>query len=191
MPEIKYDWPALKEEFLKGPWLSMNEFKRFKGLNMLSKEIKDKMMGWSEDKQNVKQRALKRATENLVEKDTNKVKSVIERQMEIGRLMQVKGLEALNFIKPELLSVEDARKLIASGLEHERAALGLGTTKGGMPTSLTQVNIKIPKTRLDTMTDGLNYTGLLKLIADLERHRTVRTQEGTIVEGPGKAQPGA
>ncbi len=55
------------------------------------------------------------------------------------------ALKAVN--DPAKINVEDARKLVVSGMEQERRALGI---EGGATQNLTQINIG-PKTSVDKL----------------------------------------
>ena len=172
----KYDWPKLKIEFLRGEWLTARAFLHDKKISngpVSSFETK----GWAEEKKMMSIKALKIATEEILEENVNEEKKVRERQAKLGRALQLKGFKALEHLDPK--TVEDARKLIQTGLIQERDALGIsGDKKGGGPNSLTQVNINLPKTKLDGLIDGLDSEGILKLIAELRRQRKLRV--GTV-----------
>jgi hypothetical protein len=79
--------------------------------------------------------------------------------------MQLKGMAKLKDLNPT--NVDEARKLVVSGLQEERRALGM---EGAGGQSLTQVNI-YPKTNLDKIIEKLDYAGILQLIADVKRTR--------------------
>jgi len=96
--------------------------------------------------------------------------------------MQDKGEKALGGL--DVKAVDDARKLILTGMEQERAALRVG--KGGAK-SLTQVNVNLPKTRFDELVNDQDFEGLLRFITDIRRERTRRIGEGVTVESKGEA----
>lgn len=171
MSRSKYDWAALKIEFLKGKWLNVAEFIRDKNMSLNSLQAYE-TKGWAEEKKQLARKSMEIATQHIVEEDINNEKNVRERQAKLARGLQLKGIKALEEMEPR--SIEDARKLIQTGLIQERDALGISEGKKGGVTSLTQVNVSLPKTKLDQLLDGLDAEGILKLIAELRRQRKLR-----------------
>lgn len=163
----KYDWFALKQEFFESEFMAVYKFIEFKKIPLNPNTIK-KTFGWGKEKESIKEKALQKATERMIENTSVDMEEVSLRQSKLARWLQLKGAEALKDLT--LMDVDDARKLIISGLKEERAALGVG--KKGGATNLTQVNVNLPKTRFDEMLDGLSYEDTLKLIAEVKRIRT-------------------
>jgi len=180
-----YNWKALKLEFLQGPWSTVDEFRRYKGMAPRKKNpyASAKMRGWSKEKQQIITLATERAARDLIDDKTQEIKVALERQAKLSQKMQEKGEKALGGL--EIKAVDDARKLILTGMEQERAALRVGG-KGGAK-SLTQVNLNLPKTRFDQLVNGQDFEGLLRYIADIRRERVRRTGKGVIVESKGEA----
>ncbi len=73
----------------------------------------------------------------------------------------------------EVRNIEDARKLVVSGLQEERSALGLDK-----PINNTQVNIGIvkngAKTTLDKILEYATYVELLEMIAEIKKEKARR-----------------
>jgi len=177
-----FDWPALKKEFITGDYKNLSEFKREKGIAQnMSKPFK----GWIEEKKEVQERALEAAKEEVVRVEAENTVEVRERQARLARFLQLKGAETLK--NTEITNADDARKMIISGMQEERKVLGIeGKGKGD---SYTQVNIG-PTTNLDNLVEGLDYEGILKLIAELKRERARRSIPGDDDEGFGETENG-
>lgn len=167
----EYNWSGLKIEFLKGKWLNVSSFLKDKGIPVGGSSIYE-TKGWREEKKVLSKKVLEIATGEILEENVNDEKQVRTRQAGISRHMQLKGMEALRTMAPA--NIEEARKLIQTGLIQERDALGISESKKGGATNLTQVNVNLPKTKLDQLIDGLNAEGILKLIAELRRQRELR-----------------
>ena len=187
----KYDWIALKIEFLKGPWLTLADFYRYKGMSTNNSDLKLHAKGWLDEKAKIKKMALEKATKDLVEDEANNIKLVMERQANDARFLQEKGKQGLEKLVPE--TSEDARKLWVTGVEQERNAIKFANEikGGGEKGSSTTVNIKLPKTRLDELIDGLDYSGTLRLIAELKRARAGGAGKSSEGQGAAEAQQGA
>ena len=186
-----YDWSALKTEFLKGPWLTLADFQRYKGMARSNAYSRTKMEGWLQEKENIKKKALEKATKDLVEDEANNIKLVMERQANDARFLQEKGKQGLEKLLPG--TSEDARKLWVTGVEQERNAIKFANEikGGGEKGSSTTVNIKLPRTRLDEIIDGLDYSGTLRLIAELKRARAGGAGKSAEGQGAAEAQQGA
>lgn len=179
----RYNWEAMKLEFLQGPWVTFAEYRRFKKMReKMNRYMEGKTAGWATEKKNLVAEAAKRAAGNLLVVKTEEIKQIRERQAKLARMMQLKGAEGLNTLEPK--DVEQARKLLATGLQEERLALGV-SEKGGAQ-NLTQVNVNLPKTRFDEIIDAESYEGVLRLIADIKRERTRRLRGGVVVAGEAK-----
>lgn len=178
-----YNWPALKIEFLRGSWVTATEFRRFKGMSMNSVHVDRKMRGWGEEKKEVLAKGVEQAANMIITHTVDDEIKVRERQARLARWMQLKGAEALKIHDPE--DADEARKLIVSGMQEERTALGVGVSRGGA-TNLTQVNVNLPKTKFDEILDGADYTELVRLIAEIRRERAKRI--GTVAGGQSQAE---
>ena len=178
----KNDWQALRAEFLSGPWLSLRSFLRDKGLN--DKIVWAPTRGWVAEKKAMKQQIIDTTKEQIIDEDVRDINSVRLRQARLARFLQLKGLDAVK--DKTIENIDDARRFIVSGLQEERHALGM---EGGGNTSLTQININ-PKTNLDKLVEGLDYEGILRLIADLKRERVRRTLPKPTSESTGTVEEG-
>ena len=170
----KYDWNALKLEFMQGPWQTVTEFRRFKGMPdpQQNNHITSKTSGWTEEKKNFLKQAAQKATSELLEEKTEDIKTIRERQARLARWMQLKGAEGLKRMEPE--DADEARKMVVSGLQEERDALGIGPKSGA--TSLTQVNVNLPKTKFDEILEGATYDELIELVAEIRKERARRAE---------------
>lgn len=176
----------LKLEFMRGPWETVNEFLRFKKMTPRTKSpyISAMTRGWPTEKRKLMSNALERASSDIVNDKMEEIKSVKLRQARIAKEMIDVGHEALVVHKPE--TAEEARKMIQTGMEQEREALGIGV-KGGAQ-NLTQVNFNLPKTKFDQIIDGNDFEGILGLIAEIRRERIRRTGELSLVESKDKTE---
>ena len=184
----RYNWPVLKLEFMRGSWMTTAQYRRDKKFppDEKSDYMTIKMRGWTTEKQKLIAEAAKNATGDLLAIKTEEFKKMRERQVKLAQMMQLKGAEGLQDLKPE--DVEQARKLLLSGLQEERAALGVNE-KGGSQ-NLTQVNVNLPKTSFDKIIDGQDYEGILRLIANVRRERTRRIGGGVVIEGETETESG-
>jgi len=175
-----YNWDALKLEFMRGPWNSVSAFRAYKKMPPINKSsrVNNMMNGWGKEKMELISKAAKLAAQTLVADKMEEFKKVRERQATLARKMQEKGEEILPKLDPK--NIEEARKLIQTGMQEERNALGLGE-KGGA-SSLTQVNVNLPKTKFDNLIDGGDFESILKFIADIKRERIRRTREVPVIE---------
>jgi len=169
---------------MQGPWVTVTEFRRYKGMPHKNLKGADNIhtKGWTKEKMAIQAEAAKNAAGNLVATKTDELIQIRERQAQLARMMQLKGAEAIRDMKPE--DIEQARKLLLTGLQEERAALGMNE-KGGAQ-SLTQVNVNLPKTRFDEILEGQDYASILRLIADVRRERTRRIGGGSSIESETK-----
>lgn len=170
----KYDWNKLKMEFLSGDFFSVSEFLRSK--NMPTSETAGSMQrataGWTEDKRRLKQQAVEKSAKRMFLGEYEQLEEVRLRQARLARYLQIKGASKLKTLEPQ--TVDEARRLVVSGIEQERKSLE-GDKAQGRPPSLTQVNIGTVNTTFDKMVENLNYEQLLEFIAELKRERIGRT----------------
>jgi len=161
MAKRKYDWGKLKTEFITGDYLSAREFLAAKGMPVINYP---QIVGWGAEKKKYEKDALMASAQQLLKQDVTSLNTVRMRQARLARFLQLKGTTVLKGTEAE--TVEDARKLVVSGLQEERRALGLegGVTKQ----SWMQININ-PKTNLDKMIEKMSYEQILELIAELKR----------------------
>lgn len=180
----RYDWIKLKTEFMSGEYHSVTEFLKAKGMNPHApyRQVK----GWASEKIKIHSDALALSTQQIVQEDAREMLDVRLRQARLARFLQVKGMNKLQNADPE--NVEDARKLLVSGLEQERKALGIdgGATKQ----NLTQINIEQPKTNLDKMLEGMDYEQILELLAEAKRERARRSIPKPTIAGSGESEEG-
>lgn len=162
---MKHDWVKYKAEFMAGPWVSVRQFLKEKGLSF---SLIKKTKGWSAEKKTLAQAALDISTGKILQKDIQDILEMRKRQTGFARYMQYRAARKMKKVVDDELSPEDARRLMVSGLEEERKAMG--AEEGQTPKqTLTQININPPKTNLDRLIEKLDYEGILKLIAELKR----------------------
>lgn len=180
----RYNWDRLKAEYLEGDYLTVREFLRAKKIP-LSNQFNKSTRGWIDEKKKLEKEILLASTQKFLQTEVGDLTQVRLRQARLARFLQLKGVTGIKNTEPE--TIDEARRLIVSGLREERQALGVDS---GMKQSLTQININPPKTNLDRMIEKLDYEGLLKLIAELKRERTRRTLPETSSSRPGEVEEG-
>lgn len=170
---------------MEGPWETTAQFRRDKGFPNWKKSVHmtQKMKGWSKEKRKMINKAAEEASKEMVEGRKNEAIAIRERQANIARGLQKKGIKALEYLDPK--SAEEARRMIDTGLRQEREALGLNE-KGGAK-NLTQVNLNLPKTRFDKIIDGQDFQGILELLAEVRQERTRRIGKDSSGESQAKA----
>lgn len=163
----KYDWVSLQDEFVEcKKWLTLSSFFEEKSIpnNSYSRQ---KTTGWlalkEEYHQDISEQARVRLINNEIEIRT--------RQSRMARSLQLKGLKGLSKMKVE--TAEEARKLISSGMQEEREALGLNNDK--KPVNFNKVDSSLPKTHFDDMIDNLNAEQTLELLVKLREERKRRS----------------
>ena len=183
----KYDWVALKAEFITSNELSVTDFLKKKGVP----NYFQRTAGWARDRKEHREKALAKTEDKVIEITASNIIETRQRQARLARFLQMKGAEKLKTIEPKDLEIEDARKMVISGLQEERKALGIeGGGSGGSP-NLTQININSgPKTNLDRLVETMDYEQLLGLIAELKRLRAGRYVPEATEGGTGQAQEG-
>lgn len=169
----KYNWGAIRQEFIRGDWKNVPDFLAEKGIPAFYAKHKN-MFGVVGEKKEYQKTVIAQAAEKSLQEDVEDATKVRLRQARLARFIQLKGAEALKDPTLKIQTADEARKLLVSGLEQERRALGL--EGGDKPNSLTQININTgPKTQLDRMLEGASYEDILGLIAELKRSRAGRT----------------
>ena len=181
---IRHNWPKLKKEFISGEWPSVRAFLIAKKISQYNAS---KTKGWAQEKQTIAQKIYDVTKKRLIFNESSDLMKIRERQSRIAKFLQTKGMEVIKSASSESISADDARKMVVAGLEQERKSIGMDEARGN--TSLTQININA-KTNLDKLVEGLNYEGVLGLIAELKRERDRRFVPATTSESSGKAENG-
>lgn len=166
---VRHDWISLKNQFVIGNWLTVSDFFR-------DNQIKDNSRnrintkGWIIERREYQEEVFKRTREQIIEKESE----IRLRQQRHAQQLQAKGLKELENLPVK--KIDDARKMIITGMQEERAALGI-SEKVDQPSSLTQVNVSFPRTRLDELLEDQDLEGLLKFIAEIKREKIRRSDE--------------
>jgi len=183
MATRKYDWVKLKQEWMLGDDLSVNAFIKRKNITA----PKDYLVGWAGEKEEYKKKMMERSLAEVAKQEVEDITKVRERQARLAKFLQLKGAEKLKNMDIE--TVEDARKLVVSGLQEERRALGMEGAGATPHNTFNQINIG-PKLNIDKLLDTLDYEGILNLIADLKRERARRSIQPSTAQGAGEIQEG-
>lgn len=168
--KYRYDWLQLKHRFITGGWLTVADFFRDQGVKDNSR-ARLHTVGWIEERRQYQKEIIRKTQEQTLEKEIN----VRVRQQKISQKMQIVGLEGLERSKLSDIDTKTALKMLVSGMQEERAALGI---EGNKQLVMTQVNVnQLPKTHLDEMIEKASYEELLQMIAEIKRLREQRNSE--------------
>jgi len=162
---MKYDWLRLRNEFISGDWLSLSDFFRDKKIKNNSR-TRSVVTGWKEERRKYIHQTIQKVQEKALETEID----IRLRQQNISKKLQEKGLAAINNLP--VRSLEDARKVITSGLEQERAAVGIDSKH----VSATQINFNYGRTNLDFKIEKMTYVELLEFIAEIKKEKESRLQ---------------
>lgn len=154
----QYDWYKLKSEFISGNWLTITTFFKEKSIrnNSYSRSC---ARGWLQERRLLQERLLAQAQEDMIETEAK----MRVRQQKIAKQLQLKGLAQLQ--NAEIKNAEDARKLITTGMQEERKALGLE----GNETALRHLSRPSPLTDLDDFIEKLTYVEMVELMSEIKR----------------------
>ena len=183
-PVKRYDWVNLKKEFFKGDYVSVSGFLKEKGIPD-SVWNRKKTKGWTAQKEQYRQDALERGLEKSVDEIGLSIADTRRKQANLARFMQLKGEAALQGIDPDIVGVDDARKLVVAGMREERTALGMDSVKSP---HLTQVNINLPPTKFDNFIEGASYEDLIQFLADIKRERARYSLPESVSAGAKEVQ---
>ena len=162
---IKHDWEELKDEFCRGHWPTVADFLRSKKIPNNSR-TRSNVAGWKQDKIEYQRKVTPKTQEKTAESESE----IRLRQQKFALSLQSKGIEKMKDLSVN--SIDEARKLVESGMIQERTALGLD--EHDIPS--TQINISAPTAEFNRMVDGLSYEGILGLIAQVKREKERRSQ---------------
>lgn len=165
------DWVNLKNQYITGNWVTVSEFFNANKIKNNSRN-RTQTKGWKNERLDYMTKVNVRTQIKSVEANAD----IKARHHLISKKLQLKGLEGLAELTIE--SVDEARKMIVSGLQEERIALGIEDTKGKQ--NLTQVNVNLPRTKFDDMIEGKTYQEILQLIAEIHREKERRVNNALV-----------
>lgn len=120
MAKFKYDWPALKLEYLKDEIEDVKGFftERYKVWNAQTSKM---TTGWSKEKKERKEKVLKRALDEQAKKEAKSL------EIPVGTLMKAKKMALVKIIK--MMSDQDLNMAdIERGLKNIKTELGEPTS---------------------------------------------------------------
>ncbi|MBI4990724.1 hypothetical protein HZB96_01365 [Candidatus Gottesmanbacteria bacterium] len=165
--KYRYDWLQLRHRFITGSWLTVADFFRDQGVKDNSR-ARLHTSGWIEEKRQYQKEIIRKTQEQTLEKEIN----IRVRQQKISQQLQLTGMEGLKKTKLSNIDTKTALKMLVSGLQEERAALGMDSNKLSV---MTQVNVNpLPKTHLDEVIEKASYEELLQMIAEIKKLREQR-----------------
>lgn len=159
------NWLELKNQFVMGDWLTISDFLRDQNISTNSRS-RLHTKGWKEERIEYRSKIITR----IQEKEVESAVDIRLRQVQAAKKMQEIGLQKLQELSPE--TADEARKLVTSGLEQERAALGM--PEKGVSQNLTQVNVNLPRTKFDEILEGRSLEELLELIVAIREEKARR-----------------
>lgn len=164
----RYDWVNLKHRFITGGWLTISTFFRDQSVKDNSRS-RLHTVGWLEERRQYQKEIIRKTQEQTLEKEVN----VRVRQQRISQQLQITGMEKLKKSELSEIDTKTALKMLVSGLQEERAALGID---GSKPKNTTQDNINptLAKTHLDEVIEKASYEELLQIISEIKRIREQR-----------------
>lgn len=169
-PVYEYNWDALKLDFYKSDFLKISDWwankKQPQPPNMA-----DKTLGWVDEKNKFLKKNLSATRNSLMTPNDKNPEIVRKKQLNYAQYLQLHAYSYLIDHDPD--SAEDARKMMISGMEQERELLGM-TNKAMRTPNLTQVNVNLPKTKVDELLDKMDVHQLLEFVAELKRERSRR-----------------
>lgn len=164
---IKYDWVGLKDEFCRGRWLTIADFFRDKNITNNSR-TRTNTAGWRQSKIDYQRKVIAKTQEMTAETEAQ----IRLRQQKVSLLLQSKGVEKMRDLSVD--SIDEARKLVESGMIQEREALGLNEKD----ILSTQINVTTSITEFDRIVKGMSYEDILRLIAEVKHEKSRRLAVG-------------
>lgn len=153
----KYDWILLKNEFISATMLSVAEFLRERQIKYNSYTRK-RTRGWSDERTAYQKKTIQQAHEQNFRHEVG----IRQRQLQLSQRLQLKGLKSLEH--SSVATVEDARRMIVSGLKAEQEAIQLGKYDNDEKPS----HLPSSKLEFDTLIDKMTYDEVMAVLAQLE-----------------------
>lgn len=159
------NWLELKNQFITGDWLTISDFLLDQNIPNNSRS-RLHAKGWREERLDYQSKVITQ----VQEKEMESVVEVRIRQVQTAKKMQEIGLQKLQELSPE--TADEARKLVTSGLQEERAALGMPDK--GVSQNLTQVNVNLPRTKIDEILESGSFEEVLELLVAIKKEQKRR-----------------
>lgn len=146
MSTPKYNWDLLKREFLISNDTTIKGFCERKKMPIPTSNsyVARKTSGWAGEKKNFKEKALKKYIKSAEDEALADTKKIRLKQAKIADDVIQKAVDYLKKDSTKINSVEQARKLLDTGIKIERDALGI-SNKVGKDQNLTQINLYVSK----------------------------------------------
>jgi len=171
MPAPKYNWDKLKAEYMVSHDITLKAFCIRKGLGAPSKNsyIARKTAGWASEKEEVQKKAMDKYVKQAADELLMDTKSVRLEHAKLAAEVIKKAMEYIRSEAAEIKSVEQARKLLETGIKVQQTALGIKDSPG-KDQKLTQVNIYASKYGLEEA-DEEELIEIIGAIGDARRER--------------------
>src|SRR5438034_457052 len=114
----KYDWAMIRSQFIEGSWKTAADFLKDKALPT-TLIYNPKFLEIVEEKKKKSGNLMVDAANKDITEDFSQEGKIRQRHARIGRYMQLRGMDALKDPRLTITTADDARKLIATGLEEE------------------------------------------------------------------------
>lgn len=174
MATPKYDWKALKSEFMTSHDQTIKAFCLRKGITDPAKNsyVSRMVAGWAAEKEGILAEATERFIKQAADELLLDTKSVRLEHAKLAAEVIKKAMEFLREDAAKITSVEQARKLLETGIKIQQEALGLKENIG-KDQKLTQINIHMSKFGIEDA-DEEELLGLIGAIrARRERLTTI------------------
>ncbi len=147
---VKYNWLVIKKDYVTNPQMTFPMLVKKYGVNLGTVQIKAAQEKWTLLRQQINDEAEKR----LIHEDSiNEIVEIKRRHIQVGKLMQKVGLEALEKYKYIPRSSKEAREFLVEGIKVEREALGMNNPKNQSPAIVNIIGRRDPS--LDKYVEGV------------------------------------
>lgn len=113
MPRAKYDWPALKQEFFQSDIDEVYNFLSWKfGEKAVKWNLKNKVIGWTKEKQEYKDKILAKALEKNIAKQAKEIEIPMEQLTIAKKNAVVKVIQSMMNKDLDLTDLERTIKIL-------------------------------------------------------------------------------
>lgn len=116
----KYNWLKAKKDFLTDSQMSLRALAKKHKIPLPSVEVKSRREGWLQ----LREEIMFAAEQRMLQEAEKEVAEVKQRHVKIGRLLQKRGVEAIEAGKKPK-SAREALQFTAEGVKIEREAMGI------------------------------------------------------------------
>lgn len=168
----KYDWDQLKADFMLSQDSTLKSFCIRRGLGdpSINSHVARMTSGWAGEKDEVKAEATQRFIAMASDEMMMDTKEVRLEHAKIARDVVLKAAKYLSDEGNSITNVEQARKLLETGVKIQREAIGLSSNPG-KDSKLTQINIDLSRFGIEDA-DEEELLGIIRAIKSTRRKLT-------------------